>query len=212
MIPKISSYSKQIISITLIWLFNIAGIIGIIVGYEDWFISLTPLHLLVYIGLIFFNSENYKKILFALLIPFTIGVVAEYLGVNYGFIFGTYQYGERLGYKILGVPLMIGVNWAILVYSTAAIAQKISGNPIISSLIGALLMVALDIIIEVSAPRFDFWEFQDGIIPLQNYMGWFIIACIAHILFQKVYKIMHYTLSIHIFIAIFVFFTTFLFF
>ena len=203
---------KILISIILIWLFNISGIIGIIIGYEEWFLSLTPLNLLLYMGLIFWNSTIYRSLFIGLLIPFLIGMITEYLGVNYGLIFGDYQYGENLGLKVFGVPWIIGVNWGLLVYSTAAISQKIHANSIVSSIIGATLMVALDVIIEVTAPRFDFWEFADNIVPIQNYIGWFGTACIAHILFQKVYKMVHYTISIHIFIAIFVFFTTFLFF
>ncbi|KAA1247701.1 carotenoid biosynthesis protein [Aquimarina sp. RZ0] len=202
---------KLTISIFIIWLFNISGILGIVFGHENWFLRLTPLNLLIYLGLIFWNSSIHKKLILALLIPFSIGMVVEYLGVNYGVIFGNYGYGENLGFKILGVPLMIGVNWAILIYCTAAISEKIHKNIIFSSLIGAVLMVTLDMIIEISAPRFGFWEFMNGVVPLQNYMGWFITAFIAHILFQKVFKTLQYTLSIHTFIAMFVFFTIFLF-
>lgn len=209
---KIHANRRLLISIILIWLFNVSGIIGIILGYEDWFISLTPLNLFIYLTLIFWNSPKLSNLLFALIIPFFIGMFTEYLGVNFGLIFGIYQYGQSLGYKIAGVPLMIGVNWAILVYCTAAIVKKIHKNLIISSILGAVLMVALDVIIEVSAPRFDFWQFKDGIIPLQNYIGWLGTAFIAHILFQKVYKTIQYKISIHIFIAIWLFFTTFLFF
>ncbi|WP_299313006.1 carotenoid biosynthesis protein [uncultured Aquimarina sp.] len=205
------SERKLLISIILIWLFNISGIIGILIGYEDWFLPLTPLNLLLYLGLIIWNSKINKILILGLLIPFSIGMITEYLGVNYGLIFGDYQYGENLGIKVLGVPWIIGINWALLVYCTAAISKKIHRSLVISSFIGAILMVALDIIIEVSAPRFDFWEFKDGVVPLQNYIGWLVTAFIAHLLFQKVYKIFQYGVSIHIFIAIFIFFTTFLF-
>ncbi|MDH7447425.1 carotenoid biosynthesis protein [Aquimarina sp. 2201CG14-23] len=203
---------KLLISIILIWLFNVSGIIGILIGYKDWFLALTPLNLLVYLGLILWNSTKRKSLIIGLLIPFTMGMITEYLGVNYGLIFGQYQYGDNLGTKMLGVPWIIGVNWALLVYCTGAISKKIHTNVIVASFIGAILMVALDVIIEVSAPRFDFWEFKNGVVPLQNYVGWFVIAFIAHLLFQKVIKTLQYMVSIHIFIAIFIFFTTFLFF
>ncbi|WP_108803310.1 carotenoid biosynthesis protein [Aquimarina sp. Aq107] len=202
---------KLLISIILIWLFNISGIVGILIGYESWFLPLTPLNLLLYLGLMVWNSRIDKKLILALLIPFGIGMITEYLGVNYGLIFGNYQYGNNLGSKILGVPWIIGVNWALLVYCTAAISKKIHTNIAISSFIGAVLMVALDIIIEVSAPRFDFWEFEGQIVPIQNYIGWVVVSFVAHFLFQKVYKTLQYTISVHIFIAIFIFFTTFLF-
>ncbi|SEM08198.1 putative membrane protein [Aquimarina amphilecti] len=202
---------KLFISIILIWLFNISGIIGILIGYDDWFLPLTPFNLLLYLVLILWNAKVNKSLILGLLIPFSIGMITEYLGVNYGLIFGNYQYGNNLGSKILGVPWIIGVNWALLVYCTVAISKKIHSNLFVTSFIGAVLMVALDIIIEVSAPRFDFWEFDSGLVPLQNYIGWLVVAFIAIFLFQKVCKTLQYTVSVHTFIAIFIFFTTFLF-
>ncbi|MBW1297795.1 carotenoid biosynthesis protein [Aquimarina litoralis] len=202
---------QLIIAIIIIWLFTVSGIIGILIGYEDWFLPLTPLNLSVYTVLICWTSNARRKLILAMLIPFSIGMITEYLGVNHGLIFGNYAYGNNLGIKVLGVPWIIGINWALLVYTTAAIAKKIHTNIIITASIGAILMVALDVIIEVSAPRFDFWEFDNGVVPIQNYIGWLITAFVAHILFQKFYKTLQYTLSVHIFIAIFIFFTTFLF-
>ena len=38
-------------------------------------------------------------------------------------------------------------------------------------------MILLDFIIEI-APRFDFWVFKDGIVPITNYFGWFLVASI----------------------------------
>ena len=34
---------------------------------------------------------------------FFVGMIAEILGVQYGLIFGNYQYGNNLGLKLLGV-------------------------------------------------------------------------------------------------------------
>ncbi len=201
---------KLNISIFIIWLFNISGIIGIFVGYKDWFLSLTWLHLLIYLFLILWNNDFKKTILLSLLIPFAIGMIAEYLGVHYGLIFGEYAYGENLGPKVYGVPYIIGVNWAILTYCTAALSRRICRNIILSSVVGATFMVLLDMIIEVSAPKFDYWRFKNDVVPIQNYLGWFFTAFIAHILLQKIVKVFRVKISLHIFIAILVFFTVFL--
>lgn len=48
-------------------------------------------------------------------------MLAEILVVSYGIIFGNYKYGEILGYKVLGVPLIIGINWCILTLIKGAI-------------------------------------------------------------------------------------------
>jgi len=144
-----------------------------------------------------------------LLIPFGIGMITEFLGVNYGLIFGNYEYGNNLGAKIYGVPWIIGVNWAILVYCSAGLVIKIHKNIFLTSALAAMLMVLLDVVIERVAPKFDFWQFENNIVPIQNYVGWFFTAFLAHILFQKSVKVFHFKISLHIFIAILVFFTTF---
>ncbi|WP_271768780.1 carotenoid biosynthesis protein [Aquimarina algiphila] len=206
-----SDKKRQFFIIAIIWIFNISGIIGILIGYEDWFLPLTPLHLLIYLFLILWDTNFNRTLILALMIPFGIGMITEYLGVNYDLIFGNYEYGKNLGYKICGVPLIIGVNWVILTYSSAAIAQKVHDNLFITSAIGAVLMVGLDTCIEMSAPRFDFWEFEGGVIPLQNYIGWLFTGFVAHVFLQKIIKAFHFKISLHIFIAILVFFTIFLF-
>ena len=99
-----NSNRKLYISIFIIWLFNISGIIGILIGYKDWFLALTPLNLLMYFLLILWNNGFSLRLLYALVIPFSVGMVAELLGIHYGWIFGNYTYGENLGYKFYGVP------------------------------------------------------------------------------------------------------------
>ena len=205
--------NKLIVSIFLIWLFNISGIVGILSSYSEWFLRLTPLDLLLYLGLLAWNTEKIDiNFLYAFLIPFFIGFITEFLGVNYGLIFGNYSYGENLGIKIGGVPLMICTNWAVLTFITADISRLVSKNLWIRSFIGGLLMMLLDLVIEVSAPRFDFWEFENGVVPIQNYIGWFVISFLAHILFQRFTVLTNKKISIHIFIAMTIFFLTFLFF
>ena len=203
--------NKITISILIIWLFNLSGILGILSSYSDWFLRLTPLNLMIYVVLIIWNLEHKsKKFLIAFSIPFFIGILTEYLGVNYGLLFGTYSYGENLGIKIWGVPLMICINWALLTIITADLSRVIHKNIIVRSFLGGLLMMILDLIIEVSAPRFDFWQFENNSIPLKNYIDWFIIGSIAHYLYNQISLKTNTKLSIHIFVAVTFFFFTFL--
>lgn len=181
-------------------------------GYEQLFIALTPINLFVCLGAILWVDQWQNKRLLLLLIPFSIGMFAEILGVNYGYFFGEYAYGKNLGPKVLGVPWFIGVNWAILTYCSANIAKRLTHNLLLSSLIGASLMVGLDFVIEISAPRFDFWSFKDGIIPLQNYLAWFGFGFLANFLFQKFNPHGNTVLAYHIMIAFFFFFLIFVFF
>jgi len=71
-----------------------------------------------------------------------VGFGVEVLGVKTELIFGSYHYGESLGYKWLSVPLLIGVNWCMLLYCTSQLSKF--KNFIINALFGAALMVVLD--------------------------------------------------------------------
>ena len=206
--PKFKTNS----SIFIIWLFAISGIIGVSSVAQDWFLSLTPLNLLLSLAMVLWHVQDYNyKVIIGLAIPFFLGFIAEALGVNFGLIFGTYTYGENLGYKVFGVPLLICVNWTLLTVATADVAKYISKNSVISALIGATLMTGLDSILEVSAPRFDFWVFEGGVVPIQNYLGWFITAFIAHLAYQSFKIKTKEVISWHVLVSIFIFFTVFLF-
>jgi putative membrane protein len=204
---------KTRISIFIIWLFGISGIIGVASSAQDWFLSLTPLNLLLSFAMVLLHIRGYNyKVIIGLAIPFFLGFIAEALGVNFGLIFGVYSYGENLGYKLFGVPLMICVNWTILTATTSDVSKYISKkNTVISALIGAALMTGLDLILEVSAPRFDFWEFKDRVVPIQNYIGWFITAFIAHLGYQSFEVNTNKVISWHVLVSIIIFFTVFLF-
>ncbi|MDC3241268.1 carotenoid biosynthesis protein [Flavobacteriaceae bacterium] len=107
----------------MIWLFHVSGLIGIIYSNASWFIKGTPVNLLLSFSLLLLNTEWSKKMLFLVVLCFATGMLAEILGVQYGFIFGEYSYGKALGIKFMNVPLMIGINWCILIFITGFIAQ-----------------------------------------------------------------------------------------
>ena len=140
---------KLAFSIFLIWLFNISGIFGILSEESEWFLAMTPLNLFLYLVFITWNLKDFKRsYVYVFVILFLIGFVTEFLGVNYGYIFGNYAYGSNLGYKIGGVPVMICVNWVILTITTADVSSYIHKNIWIRSLVGAFLMTLLDVVIE----------------------------------------------------------------
>ncbi len=198
------------IAIFILWLFHVSGIFGISFGNFDWFIERTGLNLLVmFIALIlFFKIDSIKKV--SLFVGLALGgIFFEYIGVNYSLLFGDYEYGENLGYKIGGVPLFIGINWAQLTFISGAIANRIHSNWLIKSAIGTSLMLVLDILMEKTAPVFDFWEFQGGVAPLSNYIAWAIIALGFNIIFQLLKIKGNFQISLHIFLVQIVFFTYF---
>ena len=116
-------FNKRI-SIGIIWLFHLSGLVGLLYIDKNLFASLTPLNLFISSTLLFVNQKSLKKkeIIIVFLI-FSIGMIAEILGVNYGLIFGKYDYGDNLGLKLLGVPLLIGLNWVVLTFICGSISN-----------------------------------------------------------------------------------------
>ena len=198
---------KGWIAIGLIWLFHVSGMIGTVLGYVDWFLPKTPLNLLVCFSLLIWVFQiNGTKQLATVAFLFAAGMLVEWIGVTYGFLFGAYHYGSNLGTKLDGVPFMIGINWAMLVMITGAISDRLFNNQWLKVLLGASLMVGLDFFIEPSAPLMDFWYWELGHPPLRNYIAWFAIALILHWVYQRNIKSGHFAFSLHLYVAQLIFF------
>ena len=197
----------SIISIGIIWLFHICGMIGISYGNKEFFLAFTPINLFISFVLLFINQVQLEKSeLNAALIIFFIGMIAEILGVNYGLIFGDYVYLDNLGFKVLGVPVLIGVNWIILTFITGSMSSYIIKNKYIAAITGAILMILLDLIIEPVAPLLGFWIFDLPTVPLQNYIGWFVIGLTTQYIYHFNIERKEHSFSINLLLVNAVFF------
>lgn len=174
----------KITSLIILHAVGLAGMLGLFgwIGNgtlkPDLFSSLTPVHLLACATLVF-PYGNYRKALIAFLIVFIIGFGIEVIGIKTGFPFGSYQYGNNLGSKLWGTPLLIGVNWWLLSLASISIARLISNKFWLKTLLAALLMLLLDFIIEPVAPKLDYWAFSSLEVPWNNYAAWFAIGAVV---------------------------------
>ena len=134
------------------------------------------------------------------------------IGVNSGVLFGSYEYGNNLGPLILGVPLIIGLNWVILTISCGNISHYIfSKNKFFSILFGSFFMLILDFIMEQVSADIDFWYFYDKSL-LFNYITWFLLGLLNQYLYQSFMNKKNLIISINIYFSFFVFFLILLFF
>ena len=158
---------KTSFAIGLIWLFNITAIIGIGLGFQEWFIEKTYVNMLLYtVFLIALFPVNTSRNIFLFTIACLIGMSSEWIGVHTSWLFGSYYYGENLGIKLGGVPLLIGVNWAVLSLISADLVKKLNTSKYYKALLAASLMVGLDLLMEYAAPSLDFWYFDGEIAEL----------------------------------------------
>ena len=203
--------NKKNISIFIIWLVHISGLLGMVFYDLDFFAGYTSINLFLMSIILFANIKlNNKNQIFSLLLIFLIGMFSEFIGVNYGLIFGEYIYGNNLGFKLFGVPFLIGLNWVILTVICANIASiLIKNNSIIQIIIlGTLLMLFMDFVMEPIAPKLDLWKFKNLVVPTSNYIGWLIISILTQTIYNIQFKEKEVKLSLNLYSAIFTFFVS----
>ena len=203
--------NKKNISIFIIWLVHISGLLGMVFYDLDFFAGYTSINLFLMSIILFANIKlNNKNQIFSLLLIFLIGMFSEIIGVNYGLIFGEYIYGNNLGFKLFGVPFLIGLNWVILTIICANIASiLIKNNSIIQIIIlGTLLMLLMDFVMEPIAPKLDLWKFKNLVVPTSNYIGWLIISILTQTIYNIQFKEKEVKLSFNLYTAIFTFFVS----
>ena len=160
--------------------FHFIGLTGILFFDREFFIRATPINLLLSFALLLWTQPG-KNRYFALFIVlvFCLGFSAEIIGINTGLLFGDYKYGTALGFQWRGVPLVIGINWIIVICCcgicthtliTKAIASlatgengKVVGLKAISVIVdGATLAVMFDWLMEPVAVKLGFWTWNAG--------------------------------------------------
>lgn len=107
---------------------------------------------------------------------YLVSWLVEYLGVNYGLVFGFYEYGGMLGPKIFGVPLIIPHLWFVVVYISYITA---------GSRLGAALLAGLwDLAYEPLFVKIGLWSWEGGVVPLTNFFGWLATAAMISAIFK----------------------------
>jgi len=166
-------------SIWIIGLLHFVGIIGLLSPFQEYFRLLTPFNLIMSAILLWANHrERNLEILFYSVLIFMFGFLIELLGVWSGVIFGQYTYGATLGPKLFNVPIIIGLNWLLVMYCIACLTDSLKIPVVLKIIAGATLAVAVDWLIEPVAMHFDFWSWKDNVVPFQNYVSWFITSAI----------------------------------
>lgn len=206
-------------------LIHSVGLMGMIWIDTYWFARMTPLNLLMMFFLIIWvQSEKKKNFYIFLTLAFLVGMVSEIIGVKTGLLFGNYRYGAILGFQIAGVPLIIGLNWFVVIYSSVAtifyfIRQFEPANGLKSTntpsspvglnvLIGAVFLATFfDWVMEPVAVSLSFWTWAgDGQIPVLNYLSWFFISIIMMSIFRFLRIRPDNLFAVHLFLIQMVFF------
>lgn len=160
----------------------------------------------------FHRGTKDMKTLAILLLILVSATGVEIAGVNTACVFGQYRYGESLGIKVYNTPLIIGLNWLFLTYTTASVLEGFK-IPVSVKIAGSsFLMVFYDILLENVAPKLGMWDWNNGVVPIRNYIVWFVLAVTYHSLIKFSGVKTRNPLSLVILASQFVFFTVLAFF
>lgn len=173
------SLSKQNISLIILLIFYAVGVATIGFELKPDVVKLSWFNLLLTGTVVFVNAHE-KGIRFYLycLIVFLSGFLVEVLGVASSWPFGSYYYGESLGWKLYDVPLILGLNWWVLIYASIHLSMLITSNKWLRILIAPALMLGIDFLIEPLCSKLDFWHWKDGVIPADNFWSWYVISLV----------------------------------
>jgi putative membrane protein len=197
----IKNFSKDQIATAIALLFHTVGLLGILVFKSDFIIHSTAFNLLLSFVLLTWTQKEKNRFFYLfILLCFLAGFAAEVVGVNTGFLFGNYSYGNLLGFKWQQVPIMIGINWVIIIYCCGIgvttllfriTRPGVKDIPPLSTILkslsvitdGATLAVLFDWLMEPVAVKLGLWKWE-GDIPLYNYICWFVISLLLLFLFH----------------------------
>lgn len=199
--------NKQYLLLAIIVIFHTVGFFGLQSASRAYFLSLSPLNLVLsFTCLLLSYSRLTYRLLLAILVVGIAGFTAEFIGVHTQLLFGEYHYGNNLGYKLAGIPLLIAINWVMLSFSAIAIVISLQISVLVKALLSATLMTLLDFFIEPVAINSDFWSWADGIIPMYNYVCWFVLSFILHFWLLKREVVEQNTVGIGLYVVLVLFF------
>jgi putative membrane protein len=206
---RIQRAKKEAILIVVLLIFYLVGIYGILSDtYTPSFLALSPFNLVLSFGIVLLARKSKRTHFMLFLIAcFVIGFVVEYIGTQTGLLFGDYRYGANLGFKWMGVPLLIGINWGVLIVTAASIVNRLNILSILQIILSALLMVGLDFLMEPVAISSDFWSWSGGEIPFYNYTCWFFISLFLQYLYHRFKLVESNKVFDSLFIILILFFT-----
>jgi uncharacterized membrane protein len=144
-----------------------------------------------------------------LVVAFAIALSMEYVGSAHSFLFGNYDYTDRLGPKAFGqVPIIIPIAWFMMLYPawctatllTKHITTRLPHLPssiahVAQVFIAALAMTAWDLSLDPRMVADGAWVWFDGGeyfgIPLSNFLGWIITSMLIFTVWKAIDVLVH---------------------
>jgi uncharacterized membrane protein len=117
-------------------------------------------------------------------ITMVTGLLAEAVGTATGFPFGSYDYAGSLGAKLLGVPVVIPLAWAMFAYPCLLVGQRLARGRLGAVLVGGWALASWDLFLDPQMVEAGHWTWADVTtslpgspeVPVSNYLGWVLVG------------------------------------
>jgi len=93
-----------------------------------------------------------------------------------------YHYSDIFLVNILGVPLAIGLGWAVIIYCAMLLSDQYNTPWQIRPFTDAFIVILADLVLDVVAIRIGFWSWTIPFdqewygVPFENLVGWIFVA------------------------------------
>jgi len=194
-------------------LLHAVGVVGILAGYGQYFLDFTAANL--FINGLLAAWADWEQRHGSWIVAVVGGIGVEIIGVQTGWLFGNYGYGEVLGPMLAGVPLILGVLWWVSLMGCGHWTNRLmewrnwssegKRGAVLRASIAATMMTAFDGIIEPVAIQAGWWQWDGFAVPWSNYGSWWVLSFLFYLMPRKAGKNIGTGLLVAIFVCFFLF-------
>lgn len=114
------------------------------------------------------------------------GLLAEAVGTATGLPFGGYAYADTLGPRLLGVPLVVPLAWAMFAYPCLLVGQRLRPDAVGATAVGAWALASWDLFLDPQMVAAGHWRWtgvrlslpSDPAVPVSNTVGWLLVGAL----------------------------------
>lgn len=202
---KRSTVSSGITILTVMYLLYIIGVKTD--SLFDVTVKLSPLLLIASLVILLYYQKHWNiRSLTFLFVIFFGGYFVQAVASETKLIYGEIYYGNSLGPKLFDTPVISGVIWILLIYTTGCTIKDLKIGLLSKCILGSIMLVFLDIMIEPVAKQLNFWGWKKDLIPFQNYLAWFIVSFVMFLYFFNLKAKLRNEIAVYLFVILASFF------
>lgn len=116
---------------------------------------------------------------------FAFAFLLDAAGLAVPTVFGAFAFGPHLGWTCCGVPLLVTLNWVLIMNGAVCVAGRLAPPALgrwrkpLMVLLAGIIAVGFDGLMEPAAIRLDYWHWPDAVgAPAGNYLALFLFAMV----------------------------------